>query len=208
MEQEIKLKSGKFLQKFIDDSPESPRVWDNWSIMALTHKRYDLGDKNIPFNFKDFDSFKAVEHHIKKNYDPLVIFPVSMYEHSSVVLSLSAATNSGYEAFDTSNVGFAYITQKRLDEFGSSQGFGDGILDDETDEQYKLRLKRYIEQELKVYNDYLNGEVYRFKLIEKQSCNLHYSHDIEHDSLSGFYGSDYTTNGILDNLSKEDQPYT
>lgn len=203
MEEEIKLKSGKFLQIFIDDSPENPRDWDNWSIMALTHKRYDLGDENIPFNFKDFDSFKAVEHHIKENYNPLVIFPVSMYEHSGVVLSLVNVSG-----FDSSNVGFAYITQERLDILGSSQGFGDGILDDETDEEYKLRLKGYIEQELKVYNDYLNGEVYRYNLIERNLCDLHYSHDIEHDSLGGFYGSDYRTNGMLDNLSEEDQPYT
>ena len=203
MEQEIELKSGKFLQIFVDDSPDNPRDWDNWSIMALTHKNYRLGDNDIPFNFKDFDSFKAVEHYIKKTYNPLVIFPVSMYDHSDVVLSLVNASG-----FDSSNVGFAYITQERLDILGSSQGFGDGILDDETDDEYKLRLQRYIETELEVYNNYLSGEVYRFKLIEKKVCDLHYSHDIEHDSLSGFYGSDYTTNGILDNLSEEDQPYT
>lgn len=202
MEEEIKLKSGKFLQIFVDDSPENPRDWDNWSIMALTHKNYTLGDSDIPFNFKDFDSFKAVGQYIKKTYNPLVIFPVSMYDHSNVVLSLVNASG-----FDTSNVGFAYITQERLDILGSSQGCGDGILDDETDEEYKLRLQRYIEKELEVYNNYLSGEVYRFKLIEKKRCDLHYSHDIEHDSLSGFYGSDYTTNGILDNLSEEDQPY-
>ena len=206
MEEEIKLKSGKFLQIFVDDSPENPRDWDNWSIMALTHKNYTLGDSDIPFNFEDFDSFKAVEHYINKTYNPLVMFSVSMYEHSDIVLSLGAA--SGYEAFDTSNVGFVFITQERLDILGSSQGFGDGILNDETDEEYKLRLKGYIEQELNVYNNYLSGEVYRYKLIEKKLCDLHYSHDIEHDSLSGFYGSDYTTNGILDNLSEEDQPYT
>jgi hypothetical protein len=202
MEEEIKLKSGKFLQIFVDDSPENPRDWDNWSIMALTHKNYTLGDSDIPFNFKDFDSFKAVGQYIKKTYNPLVIFPVSMYDHSNVVLSLVNASG-----FDTSNVGFAYITQERLDILGSSQGYGDGILDDETDEEYKLRLQRYIEKELEVYNNYLSGEVYRFKLIEKKRCDLHYSHDIEHDSLRGFYGSDYTTNGILDNLSEEDQPY-
>jgi hypothetical protein len=37
---------GRKLELHHDESPESPREWDNMGTMAFFHQRYDLGDKD------------------------------------------------------------------------------------------------------------------------------------------------------------------
>lgn len=176
--------------------------------MAAFHNRYNLGDKHddrqgggkriVPFddNFHDWDE---MEYHIRNNEDGVVILPLYLYDHSGLRIKTSPFGCS----WDSGKVGFIYTTTKRIQDMGILQGSGDGLLDDESNDQFKERIKLYLQGEVEVYDQYLSGDVYGFKLMEK---GIEDDDTDEIDSCWGFFGDDIRENGILDHLSPEDQP--
>ena len=55
----IKFKDGYQLEIILDDSPESPRTWDNIGRMICFHKRENLGDDH-EYNHSDFNSWEEL----------------------------------------------------------------------------------------------------------------------------------------------------
>jgi hypothetical protein len=88
----------------------------------------------------------------------LAIYPVVKYEHSGVVYRLGTA-----KGFDYSNDGFYIITEKSQKETGVD----------------RKDFEKVIQEEIKIYNKYVNGEVYRFELYDEQGEQI--------DSCGGFY---------------------
>jgi hypothetical protein len=211
---EIELKSGRTLQIIQDTSPESPREWDNLGIMAAFHNRYTLGDRQetkgkckaiVTFSPDDFENWDEMEKHIREVGKAVVVLPLYLYDHSGITMN-----TTGFSCgWDSGRVGFIYTTQAKLNEMGTVQGNGDGILDEESDEQFNDRLKRYLVQEVKTYDQYLTGDIYGFRLVEKsreESEDMVELSTVEIDSCWGFYGDDPKENGMLEHLSEEDQP--
>jgi len=196
--EEILLKSGRILQIIYDTDAWNPREDDNISIIAAFHRKYSLGDKNLNFSEKQFNGWDEMEEHIINNEEAIVCLPLTLYDHGGISISIGRHG----PRFDSGQVGYVYTTKEKLDYNGIYQGDGDGLLNDESFESYKKRITEYIQSEIDTYEYYLTGDVYGFKLIEKDNQG----NDVEIDSCWGFYGSDYNKNGILDNLSKEDQP--
>ena len=100
----------------------------------------------------------------------LEIYPITKYEHGGVKYSLGTA-----HGFDNSNNGFYIITEKSQKETG--------VL--------KKDFESCIENELELYNNWVNGEVYCFILYDKDG-------EVE-DSCGGFYELE----AIQQNLPKE-----
>ena len=105
-------------------------------------------------------------------------------------------TSSG--VFIAGIVGFIYVTKKKIfEECG-----------DITEENWKERADKYLEGEMKTYDQYLRGDVYGYKLtkkiIEKVICPhcgeviKEYETEIDEDGCWGFYGDCIEENGILD----------
>ena len=59
-------------------------------------------------------------------------------------------------------------------------------------------LTKMTKSEIEIFNDYLNGNVYGFKLVETKKCDLNHEHYELIDSCWGFYGHDFEKNGISD----------
>jgi len=199
MNDTYELKSGNILQIIPDESGESPREWDNVGIMAAFHKRYTLGDKNLNFSDKDFDGWEEMGDHIIKNEDAIAILGLYLYDHGGITMS----TGSFSDRWDSGQVGFIYTTQEILTKNGISQGTSDGLLDDESEVDYTKRVTDYLESEVKTYSQYLEGDIYGFKVIKREKCDLGEEHEIELDSCWGFYGSDPKTNGMMDHINEE-----
>ena len=53
-----------------DESPESPRSWDNLGTMICFHRRYDLGDKH-DYNHVEYDSWSEQRKDIEKTENHL-----------------------------------------------------------------------------------------------------------------------------------------
>jgi hypothetical protein len=165
-----------------DDLCESPRNWSNLGYFITIDRNYRSPDNNqdIINIVKDTgDNATSQEEHmnmIKKdmkdqlNEEVISIYPIVKYEHSGVVYRLG--TQHG---FDYSNNGFYIITKKQQEEYNTP----------------KKDFETIINQELKTYNQYINGEVYQFTLYNEQGEIV--------DSCGGFYDLE----DIKDHLPEE-----
>jgi hypothetical protein len=126
-----------------------------------------------------------------------VILPVYMYEHSEIALSCSSFLGRAQHAeWDSGQVGFIYASPETIEkEYGG--------LNDEN----KQKTIDYIKNEVEVYSQYLNGSVYGYQLYRKVKATDaegdEFEIEKEDDSCWGFYGTDWKTNGVLENLGSE-----
>ena len=165
-----------------DDCPDSPRTWSNLGYFLTLDSNYNSPDtvtEYLDIITETGDIAESQEQHmelikreVEKELDEKVIaiYPVVKYEHGGIVYSLGNKTG-----FDYSNNGFYIITDKTAKELGVA----------------KKDFDKVIENELKTYNQYANGEVYRFVLYDDNG-------EVE-DSCGGFYGIE----DMKDHLTKE-----
>lgn len=78
-----KLKDGRKLRIIQDESPQSPREWDNNGWMVCLHTRYDLGDKH-DYRSEDHAGWGALKAQIEKDHDVVVILPLYLFDHSGL----------------------------------------------------------------------------------------------------------------------------
>lgn len=191
METEVLLPDNRVFRLVQDENPESPREWSNLGTMACFHKRYCLGDKDVPFTSDQFDSWSEMEDHIWKDLDAAVVLPLYLYDHSGITMN-----TTGFSCrWDSGQVGFIYVTK-------------DKIMEDYGVKSIRRELKEKVEKmlinEVETYDQYLTGDVYGFEIIKITKCDQGHEHEETEDSCYGFFGDDIKENGILDHISKED----
>ena len=186
----MKTKSGKVLQIFQDPYRDDPReMSDHLGTMVIFHKRYSFGDKT-DIRSADFNGWNEMEEHIEKEYNTVLCLRIYMLDHSGITIS----TKPFGDPWDSGQVGFIYVEQSKL-----TREYG------EITDQILRQAQEVLEAEVREVDYYLRGEVYGFKLIRKSPLddpNL----DMEDEEGWGFLGSNFETNGLLENLSQEDQP--
>ena len=167
-----------------DESPESPREWSNLGYFITIDRNYYSPDKNEELKelIKECgESAESQKEHIKfiknnwnktmyPNNKIIAIYPIVKYEHGGVVYR-----RGEQHGWDYSNNGFYIITDKTAEELG-------------TEPKY---FEKVIDQEIEVYNKYVNGEVYGFTLYNDAG-------EVE-DSCWGFYDIE----DIRENLPEE-----
>jgi len=174
----FKLKNNRELRIVNDPMPENPRENEQLGTMICFHSKYDLGDETL-LKSSDFNGWDDLENHLKNTLKATAILPLYLYDHSGLTMCTSPFSCR----FDSGQVGFIYITEEvAFKEFGKNYDI--------------KKLTKYLEEEVKTYDQYLVGDVYGFEIIKDG--------EIE-DSCYGFYGSDIKTNGMLGNLSSEDR---
>lgn len=176
------LTDGRVLEIDYDSFAENPRNWDNLSQMICFHSRYNVGDDHS-YNHNDYNGWEEMEKAIIKEEDPAVILPMYMYEHSGIAISTTPFSCR----WDSGQIGFILISKARARKDLNVKRITKGIVE---------RLTNCLLGELKVYGQYIEGEVYSFTILDKDG-------EVE-DSCSGFYGYDILNNGILDCISKSD----
>jgi hypothetical protein len=175
----FELENNRVLKIYQDESPESPREWDNLGEMVCFHRRYNLGDKhgyNSPEEFKES---------IEKGD---IYLPIYMYDHSGITISTTPFSDS----WDSGQVGYIIARKDKIkEEFPNPRGRKDKVL-------------RILQAEIEVYDTFLRGEVYGFAIETTNTCDKCNSiHSETEDSCWGFYGDDWKTNGILENLDEK-----
>ena len=168
-----------------DENPESPREWSNLGYFITIDREYHSPDENetlqriIKDTGEEAESLKQHIEMITEQYQEQTgqhveaIYPVVKvvkYEHGGVIYSLGEK-----HGWDLSNNGFYIITTESQKEIGTD----------------KKDFEKVIEHELKVFNKYANGEIYRFELYNDKG-------ELE-DSCCGFYD----VADIKDHLPKE-----
>jgi hypothetical protein len=183
-----KLPNNRVLTVEQEEYPDSPRNWDNLGTMICFHRRYDLGDKH-DYKASDFSSWEELEERIKKDHKVIAILPLYLYDHSGITISTSPFSCR----WDSGQIGFIFIDREKKNKLMGKKRLS------------KEEAIKALETEVKIYDQYLTGAVYRFTIAKLETCNLGHEHKIIEESCGGFYGDDIKENGILDHLSKEDR---
>jgi len=153
-----------------DQDAESPRHWTNLGYFLTKESKYKSPDGNTCSLYQIMldteNEVSNTEEHInaikkeakEQGIKILAIYPVYRYEHSNVVYRRGTA-----HGFDYSNCGFYIITDETQKEVGTK----------------KANWEKQIDEELKIYTQWANGEVYSFVLYDENG-------EVE-DSCCGFY---------------------
>ena len=161
-----------------DPEPENPREWEPAAVMHCGHQKYILGDKDAATPFVDDDYRAKVQRP-----DVLTYLPIYMYDHSGL-----AFKHTPFDCqWDSGLLGWHYMTRE-----SAAESWPHVIDEDELIE----RAHELMADELRVYDDYIGGEVYGYQIHDAEGNEL--------DSCWGFIGTDIETNGMLDACSAED----
>jgi len=161
-------KGNKVLEVYQDESPESPREWDNLGRMICFHNKYNLGDKT-DFKDSDFKNWEEMSTHLVNTEKAVVLLPLYLYDHSGITI----ATTPFRCKWDSGQVGFIYCTKEDLEEAGIEQ---------------ESKAKDILIGEVKNYDSYISGGVYRYTENEMTTCKCCNQEIIkELDSCSGYY---------------------
>lgn len=183
----LNLKDGNVLEIYHEENPSNPRQDDEGCIgvLAAFHSRYDLADQDVPFKASDFETLAEMKQHIMKNLRATVCLPLFLYDHSGITIK----TTPFQCGWDSGQIGFIYTTMEKLNKVGIT------IKDGEDWDAYSSRLKEMLVAEVAEFDLYVTGDVYRFVVKNDEGDEV--------DSCSGFYGTDFKNNGLMDYVDSE-----
>ena len=209
--------------------------WHNHYDLGDKHD-YDNADEffedilhNIcGMNYEDFDALPTREKYkLASENDKLYIKELNLYDHSGITISTSRSYPYN-DRWDACCVGFVYISkEKALNELGGipekdengelikiPHEHQDGSITYSvkytpiTEENWQDVAEYCMDNEVKVYDQYLVGDVYGYTLTktitEQEKCPhcgeviREYEVEEEVDSCWGFYGNCLEENGVLD----------
>ncbi|MFT7087622.1 MAG: hypothetical protein ACJAZX_001060 [Rickettsiales bacterium] len=147
-----------------DESPDSPRNWDNLGKMGCFHRKYDLGDKHNFANYSEFADF------LFKNKPELIILPIYIYDHSG----LTIATVPFHCPWDSEQIGYIYV-KKNQENLSEEQ------------------IKQILINEVATYDQYLTGEVFAFEILKNDQfvdgvCGYYDKMNCINEAINSFEG--------------------
>jgi len=172
-------KDDKLLEIVYDESPESPREFDNIGIMVCCHGRYTLGDKQ-------FNDPETIDDLLKEE-KPYVILPLYLLDHSGIAIR----TTDFNDYWDSGQVGYIYTTKEQLRKMGHKKI------------PSRKKVEGWLKDEVSVYDDYLSGNVFGFVESKIDKCDLDHEHKEHLESCFGFFG-DLEKNGIFEEYDKKE----
>ena len=178
---------GKYeLKIFQDESPESPRTWDNIGTMVCFHGRYNLGDKH-DYRDEDYSGWQEMKEAIIENENVHTILPLYLYDHSGITMN-----TTGFSCgWDSGQVGWIFVSKDKVKKEGVDES----------------KVEEYLMGEVDTYDQYLTGDVYGFVISEMSTCDQGHVHLKEVDSCWGFYGEDACmeeAESVINHLIKND----
>lgn len=112
--------------------------------------------------------------------------PLWLYDHSGITLSCGERCYPYNDQLDSGWIGWVVCLKKTV-----AQLYGE--IDDEKWRQIATEIMK---EEVNVYDQYLRGEIYGFRLYEEDTRNGESLEWNEIDSCWGFYGEDIFENGM------------
>jgi len=197
---------------------DSPRDWDNLGKMVCWHSRYNIGDKHKysnPDEFKKELAYEADESiddrieywdsgngwvYLSKKYDwqesneesrikvndliskiiikHYIILSIYMYDHSGITIN-----TTGFSCpWDSGQVGYIYVSKKEVKkEYNKTR----------LSKQLIKKVEDILKNEVNIYDQFIRGDVYDYSVVNPED-------DESIDSCTGFYGSDWESNGLME----------
>lgn len=174
-----------------DENADDPRTeWEHDSVLYSNHKNINPENKDIDdlmeeFNVRDLD---ALRDKLDTKY---IWVNVYMYQHSQIALSTTPFNDPW--GFDSGLLGIlVWEKEDALKSYGRKR----------CSKAFVHRIEDLLAEQVKVYGAYLNGDVYGFKVFDKDDSEK------EIDSCYGYYGENGLNDimqeieGIVDNLEE------
>ena len=200
------------LSFYSDNDSEDPRNWEPLATMLCWHRQYNLGDKNVYENihsalydlctthgldaaticqYQDENTPMQRDRRIIEDLkDHICIKFLYLYDHSGITIS----TNDFRDPWDSGIVGIIYLDKETtIKEMVNADDIN----------WYEI-ASSIIDEEVKTYDQWLTGDVYGYsldKVVTCACCNQEVRENV--DSMSGFYGNDILSNGMLEYLPEE-----
>ena len=213
-----------------DEIPWNPRKDQDGNIgtMNLYWNRYELGDNDGKGDADDtlneiiFDNVSEDKYDeenviydmgrnekivLLQSQENIVLLPCFIYEHSGLTISCSNASYPFNDRWDSGMAGYIYTTKAKCEEQWGT---------DEVKADWKLRAARELVYEVKLYDQYLQGECYGYRVDRYNPEDDEWEEDVE--SCWGYYSDKWGTDlarEIADNnitsesfISEEDAEIT
>ncbi len=146
----------------------------------------------------------------------LAVLPLWLYDHSGITISCGERVYPYNDRWDSGQVGWIFVSKDKimaevgtecvLDESGERIRVAHKAADGSTtytfqtrpltDETWRKRAEEIMRDEVELYDQYLRGEVFGFKLYKLVDGEWQ-----DEDSCYGFYGDILEENGMLDHLA-------
>ena len=178
------------LEIIVDDSCESPREWDNLTVIVTIENNHNtIGD----FQVNNSEELRQMLEDKKAKY----AMPLYMYEHSGISLKCFE-DKVGYpynDQWDAGCIGMVFTTEELLKDTGLTHMTKNEVMDQ-------------MKAEVDVYSNWCNGECYGFRLSKVSDCDkCNQTVEQEIDSCYGFYGYDHETSGLYDAILENSKVY-
>jgi hypothetical protein len=145
---------------------------DNLTQMVCFHRRYDLGDKHEYTPESLQEAIKA-EH--------IEAMPLFLYDHSGISISCRSFIGRAQHAeWDSGQIGFIFISRAVILENWPKC------------KQWRKQAREVMESDVKVYDQYIRGNIYGFKVGNEAGKEI--------DSCWGYIGDYDDKGGILDEV--------
>lgn len=171
-----------------DNYPSNPRDDDNVCLMVCKHRKYALGDKDAKQTLATMlevysDNYSIQELVAMAHERDLVLLskPLYLYDHGGITMSTSEFSCQ----FDSGQVGVIIAFKEKIKDELSVKRMGKKVKEKMLD-----FANKHIDAEVKVYDQYISGDVYLLQEIDSKGQVT--------DVLGSFFGSDIKTNGMLD----------
>ena len=146
----------------------------------------------------------------------IAVLPLWLYDHSGITISCGDRVYPYNDRWDSGQVGWIFISKDRvMKEVGTEYVLdenGERIKEEHvhpdaqttwsfktrplTEETWRARAEEIMKEEVKVYDQYLRGEVFGYELFEKDEDGDWTGTDC----CYGFYGDDILESGLADNV--------
>lgn len=145
-----------------DTDPIDPRECDNLGIMLSCDRKLSLDGKID----ERYDTYHDMLEGLKEEYNPMVILPLMLHEHSGMKLYVGTKG----DLWDSRLAGFCLTNEDMLKRLG-------------VETRDPELLEKYLRDEVITYNAYLNGQVYFYEVKDSMgegagTCGGYY--EIEH----------------------------
>lgn len=169
----INLKGGYRVEIHIDESPESPRDWDNLGIIYSNSRTYDFDGHGIKELIEDvggnrYDNVIPWEKIAKKYY----YLKVWAYDHSGITVRTGESNpwGNGYTSWDSYLFGVIVCDKKKaMKEYGYKRPC----------KPLQKRVEQVLDGEIKNLDTFCRGEIYGYRTYNKDNEEI--------DSCWGFY---------------------
>lgn len=159
-----------------DEFSESPRDWDNLGMICVSKRcRYTNDESGLADELTWSDRKADMKTLEQKGF---IVLPLSVYDHSGVHIYIGGKC----DAWDSGQIGWYIVSKDRIRKEYGVKRISKKLLE---------KVEVIMENEVKTYNAYYNGEVYQFTLTHN---------DEEVDSCGGFFDDEDEYKGFIKHM--------